>query len=326
MNAFSWAQASKQKSSESQVNTVIYRPSRRTTKKLFKPNQKGKQSDSKQKASVKTNLQCMRCLGPNHPKKQCSAARDSKCHSCSKLGHWSKTCNGSTVAKVSEVETSDYFLGEISGKHVKPCTAQVCVYDKRMEFKLDNGADVTVVPVNTYTSLENKVKLVPSNKVLLGPCRYKMDCVGKLSAHLKVNKAEIHEDVFVIEGLETPLLSRKAVEKLLLIIRLQSVESNEYKDSVMAKYPELFTGLGKMEDEYTIKLTDNAKPFSLTVPRKVPMPLYQESKAEIVRMLENGVISPVDEPNEWCAPMVVTPKANNKVRVCVNLTKLYNFV
>ena len=56
------------------------------------------------------------------------------------------------------------------------------------------------------------------------------------------------------------------------------------------------------------------------------MPLYQESKAEIVRMLENGVISSVNEPNEWCAPMVVTPKANNKVRVCVNLTKLYNFV
>ena len=149
-------------------------------------------------------------FGTNHPKKQCPAARDSKCHSCSKLGHWSKTCNGSTVAKVSEVETSDYFLGEISGKHVKPCTAQVCVYDKRMEFKLDNGADVTIVPVNTYTSLENKVKLVPSNKVLLGPCRYKMDCVGKFSAHLKVNKAEIHEDVFVMEGLE------KAVENCYL--------------------------------------------------------------------------------------------------------------
>ena len=132
-------------------------------------------------------------------RKRSPAARDSKCHSCSKLGHWSKTCNGSTVAKVSEVETSDYFLGEISGKHVKSCTAQVCVYDKRMEFKLDNGADVTVVPVNTYTSLENKVKLVPSNKVLLGPCRYKMDCVGKFSAHLKVNKAELHEDVFWAE-------------------------------------------------------------------------------------------------------------------------------
>ena len=117
----------------------------------------------------------------------------------------------------------------------------MCVYNKRMEFKLDSGADVTVVPVNTYTSLGNKVKLVPSNKVLLGPCRYKMDCVGKFSAHLKVDKAEIHEDVYVIKDLETPLLSRQAAEKLQLITRVQSVESNEYKASVTAKYPELFT-------------------------------------------------------------------------------------
>ena len=143
---------------------------------------------------------------------------------------------------------------------------------------------------------------------------------------MKVDKAEIHEDVYVIKDLETPLLSRQAAEKLQLITRVQSVESNEYKASVTAKYPELFTGLGKMEHEYTIKLTDDGKPFALTVSRKVPMPLYQETKAEIERMLENGVISPVDEPTEWCAPMVVTPKANNKVRVCVDLTKLNNFV
>ena len=63
-----------------------------------------------------------------------------------------------------------------------------------------------------------------------------------------------------------------------------------------------------MEDEYTIKLTDDAKPFALTVPRKVPMPLYQEIKAKIEKMLENGVISPVDEPTEWCASMVCHSK------------------
>jgi len=33
-------------------------------------------------------------------------------------------------------------------------------------------------------------------------------------------------------------------------------------------------------------------------------------------MLEAGVISRVDQPTDWCAPiMVVTPKSNGKVRV-----------
>ena len=34
------------------------------------------------------------------------------------------------------------------------------------------------------------------------------------------------------------------------------------------------------------------------------------------------IISKVDEPTEWCAGMVIVPKANGKVRICVDLTNL----
>ena len=35
-----------------------------------------------------------------------------------------------------------------------------------------------------------------------------------------------------------------------------------------------------------------------------------------------GVISKIDEPTDWCSGMVVVPKANGDVRICVDLTKL----
>ena len=35
-----------------------------------------------------------------------------------------------------------------------------------------------------------------------------------------------------------------------------------------------------------------------------------------------GVISKVDQPTEWCAGMVVVPKKNGKVRICVDLKHL----
>ena len=35
-----------------------------------------------------------------------------------------------------------------------------------------------------------------------------------------------------------------------------------------------------------------------------------------------GVIKKVEEPTDWCAGMVVVPKENGKVRICVDLTKL----
>ena len=34
------------------------------------------------------------------------------------------------------------------------------------------------------------------------------------------------------------------------------------------------------------------------------------------------MISKVDQPTDWCAPIVAVPKSNGDVRVCVDLTKL----
>ena len=43
--------------------------------------------------------------------------------------------------------------------------------------------------------------------------------------------------------------------------------------------------------------------------------------------MENlGVISKIDNPTEWCAGMVVVPKPNGTVRICVDLTKLNDSV
>lgn len=77
-----------------------------------------------------------------------------------------------------------------------------------------------------------------------------------------------------------------------------------------------------MKDSYYVKLKESTKPFQVTVPREVPLPLYQKKKEELDRTLESGVISKVDEPTDWCAPLAVTPKSNSKVRVCVDLRNL----
>ena len=45
-------------------------------------------------------------------------------------------------------------------------------------------------------------------------------------------------------------------------------------------------------------------------------------KDELDRMQRLGVIESVETPTQWCAVMVVVPKANGRVRICVDLTKL----
>ena len=66
------------------------------------------------------------------------------------------------------------------------------------------------------------------------------------------------------------------------------------------------------KDCYHITPKEGAKPFQVTVSRKVPLPFYQKAKEESDRMLKSGVISKVDEHTSWCAPMVVAPKSNGK--------------
>lgn len=82
----------------------------------------------------------------------------------------------------------------------------------------------------------------------------------------------------------------------------------------MQQYPLLFKGLGKLEGEYLIRLEKEAEPYSMSVSRRVPIPLMKPVKEELSRMEKLGVITRVDQPTKWCAPMVVVPKGNGKVR------------
>lgn len=88
------------------------------------------------------------------------------------------------------------------------------------------------------------------------------------------------------------------------------------------EYPELFKGLGCWKEPYKISLQESAQPFCLYTPRRVPHPLLPKVEKELQRMKEFGVISPVTEPTEWCSGMIVAPKANGQIRICVDLTQL----
>ena len=62
--------------------------------------------------------------------------------------------------------------------------------------------------------------------------------------------------------------------------------------------------------------------LNLTAPRRVAIPLMPKVKSELERMERTGVITRVDIPTDWCAGMVVVPKADGRIRICVDLTKL----
>ena len=73
-----------------------------------------------------------------------------------------------------------------------------------------------------------------------------------------------------------------------------------------------------MDEVYDIKLVDDARVYSVRMPRRVLLPLMPKLKHELGRLQKQGVI----EPTEWCVPIVAVPKASGEIRLCVDLNKL----
>ena len=124
------------------------------------------------------------------------------------------------------------------------------------------------------------------------------------------------QDIYVVKGLIKPLLGRPANQALGIIIsnvNSSSVDADlgtqKTESYYRARYPNVFKKLGKTNWTYTIALYPDAKPFALSVLRRVPLPLMDKVKVELTRMEKLGVISRIDDPTEWRAGMVVVPKS-----------------
>ena len=130
-----------------------------------------------------------------------------------------------------------------------------------------------------------------------------------------------------------PLLGLQACDQLNLLKRVaattvsplvsEPVSEPIPQDSVAGQYMDLFQGFGCMREySYQIQLKEGAQPHCQATARKVPYNLYDKVKAELERMLQLNVIKEVVQLTAWVSPMVVVPKKDGSVRICVDYTKL----
>ena len=134
----------------------------------------------------------------------------------------------------------------------------------------------------------------------------------------KSNGTSANLKVYLVRGLQHPLLGQGAIKALDLIQVVRAVCSEKFEN----KYKDHFTGLGNLGEPYRIKLRAGAKPIALTTARHVPIPLLEKVRVELQNMESSRIISHVEEPTEWCSGMVVVPKSDGPIRICVDLPKL----
>ena len=140
-------------------------------------------------------------------------------------------------------------------------------------------------------------------------------CRGQFVAETELKKQKFRFRVLVIAGSHTDnLLSRGVAVNMGLIRRV---------DEVSPQDSDLFGDIGCLDcDSVQIRLKPGAAPYSIPVARRVSIPLLPAVEAELQRMVNYGIVERMTDATFWCAPMVVVPKKNNKIRICVDLKRL----
>ena len=274
---------------------------------------------------------CMRC-GGSHSRSFICAAAQAKCRVCQKIGHFAKVCRSRNQApqhhqpqqqqkSASEITHDDegyhiegVFLDSIesSEKNIEeecnendgndtPWMVNIDINGNACQFKVDTGADVSIMSEENYNAMKNPPPMQES-EVKVKAYRGTAEIMGKFQVNTKINFW-----VHVVKGRGSNLLSRKVSEKMNFVIS-NIHENNAY-------------GLIKCRP-VKITLKENATPYEIHTSRRIPAPLIPKVEAELEKMEKEGIIEKVTAPTDWCAPMVVVMKPSGQVRLCVDLKEL----
>ncbi|XP_064461585.1 uncharacterized protein K02A2.6-like [Ornithodoros turicata] len=252
---------------------------------------------------------CDYCGRAPHARSECPA-RNSLCNFCRKKGHFADVCRSRRRRNKMDALQLHAIKNSAQANF-----AEVTVNDYTEVFKIDSGAEVTTVS-ETFPGLPRTLDKV--DNVLSGPGQQPLQVLGSFAATLLWRGRSTQQRLYVVKSLSVPLLGLPAIQALGVIKFVDKVSSQPRTT--------LFDGLGTLSTEYKIHLKPDAVPFSLSVPRRIPIPMLEVVPTELEKLQQEGVIRKVDSPTEWCSGLVVVPKATGGHRLCVDLTKLNQVV
>ena len=215
--------------------------------------------------------------------------------------------------------------------------ADVMIADVPLQVLIDTGASIKVVDEKTYQTI---IKSRQNKRISLSNTATKiysyggskpLPVFGTFTTHVESKRKLTPATIYVIRGEHGCLLSYQAATELDLIsIDTSSIASvntstptasTNNSNDILKRYPDLFTGIGKMKD-FQVELHIDPSVPPVTPPhRRIPFHLRKKLDADLDKLERQGIIEPVDGPTPWVSPLVVTlkPKNPDQFPVCVDM-------
>ena len=104
--------------------------------------------------------------------------------------------------------------------------------------------------------------------------------------------------------------------------QVNNVDSGGLESCIREKCEALFTGVGRLKGyELKLHIDESVKPVAQPV-RRIPFGLGEKVDKKLDQVLELDIIEQVpDGPSRWISPLVVVPKGDGDIRVCMDMRR-----
>ena len=292
--------------------------------------------------------ECWRC-GRKHgfSKRELCPAYGKTCNRCHKPNHFAVKCRQKPptdkVKAVEEQESEDetYYASTLSHE---PDDAQLITVELEsgnfLRFQVDTGAQCNVIPLDLYKKAAQDPTLTRVTKSTGKIVAYggsTIPVMGTVMLNIRRKKAQHRIKCKLVPGNKIrPLLGRSACLGMNIISYLDndSISMPEVgkafvftisqpkqplgQAELIQRFPQVFReGVGCLKGEYRIQLDPQQTPVQHP-PRRVPVALRDRLKATLDDLERDGILATVTEPTEWVSSLVIVPKKDGRLRLCLD--------
>ena len=205
---------------------------------------------------------------------------------------------------------------------------------------VDTGSSINVIGKNTFAKLRN-IKLKPTS---VKACPFNSGKPVKMEGKFRPLADSKHKftvaTIYVTTEDGGCLLSSETAQEFGLVsLHLNQINKNttstnseqqtspkpHAKDKnlqrILDNHARVFSGLDKLSSKQIQLAIDETVTPIAQPQRKIPFHLRKKVENEIEKLEQDDIIEKIPEntPTEWVSPVVVVPKQNNNIRLCVDM-------
>ena len=286
----------------------------------------------------RNKLHCQSCNKTGHIKKVCITTLSKQHKSIKGLENHSSSCSDIsedfTFSKTQELnEIIDIFNENTNvDQRTEKYFIDIIVEGKSQRFEVDSGAGLTLIPKNDFDHLKLNCKIKPTSVRFRSYTSGVFEPLGVAKVNVKYNNIESKEMLFIVPNQFSPILGRSWIRKFKIDLMSLDESCEQHRDIHLIDQNTVKKAIIHIDKEYedifkqevgcipkfvsSLRLRENSKPVFIK-PREIPYALREKVETELDSLEKDGIIEKVDH-SDWGSPLVVIPKPDGNVRLCVD--------